>query len=55
VNAMIAWLDFGDGLGYQFITLIFDICVHHGGPEALCHTVCQRYCRLVIYSVYCDV
>ena len=25
-------------LGYQFITLIVDICVQHSGPEALCHT-----------------
>ena len=25
----------GDGLGRQFITLTIDICVQHGGPEAL--------------------
>jgi len=25
----------GDGLGHQFITLTVDICVQHGGPDAL--------------------
>jgi len=28
------WLT-GDVLGHQFITLTVDICIQHGGPEAL--------------------
>jgi len=28
------WLT-GDGLGHQFVILTVDVCVQHGGPEAL--------------------
>jgi len=39
-------------VGHQFITLIVDVCVQHGGYEEWHHGVCQRQRRLVSVCVY---